>query len=180
MAPALAANRTAEDDLGVASYFEVHVRRDERWTIDRMAPTAGEAVAEAEDIAKRADVTAVKVVNERYNPRIDQSAGRIIFKLEKPERRRRSGHMRLMASPRVPPPAPAAQPSESPLAIASLPPPATSPPPAPAARTSGGPAPRGAPRGPQAPTAPWLLFAWASLALALGASALFVFLLVIG
>ncbi len=179
MAPALAANRTAEDDLGVASYFEVHVRRDERWTIDCMAPSAGEAVAEAEDIARRADVTAVKVVNERYNPRTDQSAGRVVFRLEKPEGRRRSGHVRLMASPRVPPPPPPA--AQPPATTTPLPPAPTSPPPAPAARPSGGPAPTGARRGPaEAPTAPWLLFAWASLALALGASALFVFLLVIG
>ncbi len=184
MAPVLAADRVAEDDLGVASYFEVHVRRDERWMIDCTSPTAAEALTEAEDIVRRGDVMAVKVVNERYNPRTDQSAGRVIFKLEKPERKKRNGAMRMIASPRVvsaappvvsaPPVAVAVAEAATPAAAAGL---AATPP-------SPGEPPRGHrpsdARGTPSPTAPWLLFAWASLALALGASALFVFLLVIG
>jgi hypothetical protein len=181
MAPMLAADRVAEDDLGVASYFEVHVRRDERWMIDCTSPTAAEAMIEAEDIVRRSDVMAVKVVNERYNPRTDQSAGRVIFKLEKPERKKRGGANRMIAAPRVmsvAPPVVAAAPlvaDAMPAAAPDLAP--ATPPRAERARARPPPGARGTP---SSPTAPWLLFAWASLALALGASALFVLLLVIG
>lgn len=178
MAPLLAADRAAESDLDVVNYFEVHVQRAERWMIDCTSANAAEAMSEAEAIFRRGDVMAVKVVNERYNPRTDQSAARVVCKLEKPERKRRGGSIRMIAAPRVAPapvaaaiaasdaPAVAAADavlSPSPLA-AELP--RARPPPA-----TGGTSP---------PTAPWLMFAWASLTLALGATALFVLLLVIG
>jgi hypothetical protein len=181
MAPVLVADRAAEDDLGVASYFEVHVRRDERWMIDCTSATAAEALTEAEDIVRRGDVTGVKVVNERYNPRTDQSAGRVIFKFEKPERKKRGGTVRMIAAPRVVPAARPVAPGAPDVDAAIS---AAAPDPAPAT-----PSPDDLPRGrpppgargtPSSSTAPWLLFAWASLALALGASALFVLLLVIG
>jgi hypothetical protein len=180
MAPVLVADRAAEDDLGVASYFEVHVRRDERWMIDCTSATAAEALAEAEDIARRGDVMGVKVVNERYNPRTDQSAGRVVFKLEKPERKNRGGAIRMNAAPRVVPAAPpvvtAAPAAEAALSAAAAESAPASPPLAALPRRH----PPGAHSTPSSPTAPWLLFAWASLALAVGASILFVFLLVIG
>lgn len=180
MARMLAAARSAEEDLGVASYFEVHVRREARWTIDCTAATAAEARVEAEDIARRTDVMAVKVVNERYNPRTDQSATRVIFKVEKPERKRSRGAVRLAAAPRVPRPpqlatnatpvgAPTAAPLSEPPTISAPP---AMPPPLPQRAVPG--------RAPSSPASTWLLFAWASLVLALGASALFVFLLVLG
>ena len=181
MAPVLVADRAAEDDLGVASYFEVHVRRDDRWMIDCTSASAAEAQAEAEDIVRRGDVMAVKVVNERYNPRTDQSAGRVVFKIEKPERKRRGGPIRMLAAPRAmpaaPPAAPAAPPTEAAMAEASPEAALASPPLAAPPRRR---PPPGADATASSLTAPWLLFAWASLALALGASALFVLLLVIG
>ena len=171
MARLSAAARPTEDDLGVASYFEVHVRREARWTIDCTATTAAEALAEADEIVRRADVGAVKVVNERYNPRNDLSAARIVYKVEKPERKRTRGPVRMVAAPRIAnappivaaassgngrPGSPASQPDQRPV-----------PPRGYGARTT-------------SPAATWLLFAWASLVLALGASALFVVLLVVG
>lgn len=173
MAPAVAANRTTEGDLGVSSYFEVHVRREARWTIDCTATTAAEALAEAEEIVRRVDVRAVKVVNERYNPRIDQSAARVVFKVEKPERKQSRGPFRMMAAPRVVnalPPVAAASPGHSaPSSAASQSEERSVPPRGYRARARA-----------TSPAASWLLFAWASLVLALGASALFVVLLVVG
>lgn len=177
MARTFAAARSIEDDLGVVSYFEVHVRRETRWTIDCTGSTAAEALAEAEDIARRLDVMAVKVVNERYNPRTDQSAARVIYKVEKPERKRSRGAVRMVAAPRVPH---APQPA-TPVDTQSVAPIAE--PPAAAAQPAG---PTALPRhsvvrdAPASSTATWLLFAWASLVLALGASALFVLLLLVG
>ena len=166
MAPVLAAARPIEDDLGVASYFEVHVHRDQRWMIDCTSASASEAVAEAEAIVRRTDVKAVKVVNERYNPQTEQTASRVVFKVEKPERKRGRGSMRLAAAPRVSAPAPpVAEPATAPLPPAEL---------------SGPLLPLSGRAGPPSAAAPWLLFAWASLALALGASGLFILLLVVG
>jgi|GEM_PF-2021555 len=178
MARTLAAARPNEDDLGVASYFEVHVRREARWTIDCTATTAAEALAEAEDIARRTDVMAVKVVNERYNPRTDQSAARVIHKVEKPERKRARGPVRMVAAPRA---VPASKPATL-AGHAETPAPTAVAEPATATSTAAQQRPQHAlARGaPASPAAPWLLFAWASLVLALGASALFVLLLVIG
>lgn len=180
MARTLAAARPNEDDLGVASYFEVHVRREARWTIDCTATTAAEALAEAEDIARRTDVMAVKVVNERYNPHTDQSAARVIHKVEKPERKRARGPVRMVAAPRV---VPVAKPETAAETGPATPQPAR-PEPASARAQPAEPSrlPQHAVAGgtSASPAAPWLLFAWASLVLALGASALFVLLLVVG
>jgi len=177
MARTLAAARSTEDDLGVASYFEVHVRRETRWTIDCTAATAAEALAEAEDIARRTDVMAVKVVNERYNPRTDQSAARVVYKVEKPERKRSRGAVRMVAAPRVPrAPQPATIPTPADLQNAAP----IAEPPAPPGRSTAPPRHAVARDAPAASASTWLLFAWASLVLALGASALFVLLLVIG
>ena len=174
MAEARAVPAVADDDA-VASYFEVHVRRGDRWVIDWTSPLAADALAEAEDLARKADVQGVKVVNERYDRRTEQSAARVIFKLEKPERKRPSGFARPMAAPPGP--------------RRPAPPPAAGPPPAPAA----GPpraqvlpdaeplAPSWPPRhpGPASPPAPWELFAWASVALAVAAALLFGLLLLV-
>jgi len=158
------------DDDAVASYFEVHVRRGDRWVIDWTSPLAADALAEAEDLARKVDVQGVKVVNERYDRRTEQSAARVIFKLEKPERKRPSGFAR-------------------PMAAGPLPAPATGPPSAPAARPPKAQvlpdaepiAPSWRPRhpGPASPPAPWELFAWASVALAVAAALLFGLLLLV-
>ncbi len=162
MAEAVATPSLAPEDA-VVSYFEVHVRRGDRWVIDCTAPSAAEAVAEAEDIARRLDVLGVRVVNERYNRHTDQSAARVILKLEKPERKRPAGPVRLVAPPRTAlrqaapgaPPAAAPVPDPTPL----LPP--------------------DEPFEPASPISPWQLFAWASLALAGAATLLFVLLLLV-
>jgi hypothetical protein len=169
MAEARAVPAVADDDA-VASYFEVHVRRGDRWVIDWTSPLAADALAEAEDLARKVDVQGVKVVNERYDRRTEQSAARVIFKLEKPERKRPSGFAR-------------------PMAAGPLPAPATGPPPAPAARPPKAPVlpdaepitPSWRPRhpGPGSPPAPWELFAWASVALAVAAALLFGLLLLV-
>jgi hypothetical protein len=177
MAEARAVPAVADDDA-VASYFEVHVRRGDRWVIDWTSPLAADALAEAEDLARKVDVQGVKVVNERYDRRTEQSAARVIFKLEKPERKRPSGFAR-------------------PMAAGPLPAPATGPPPAPAAGPPSAPAvrppkaqvmpdaepiaPSWRPRhpGPASPPAPWELFAWASVALAVAAALLFGLLLLV-
>ncbi len=151
-------------ETAVASYFEVHVRRADRWVIDCTCANAAEARAEAADIARKPDVLGVKVVNERYNPRTEQSAARVVFKVEKPERRPRSGFVRVAAASR---PVAAAAPPARPLPEAAWDT-------APAASAPSG----GALELPTQP-APWLLFAWASLALAVTASLLFLFLLVV-
>ena len=172
MAEARAMPAVADDDA-VASYFEVHVRRGDRWVIDWTSPLAADALAEAEDLARKADVQGVKVVNERYDRRTDQSAARVIFKLEKPERKRPSGFARPMAAPPGPRrPAPAAGPSPAPAA---------GPPEAPVLPEAWPDAPSWPPR-PPAPgssPAPWGLFAWASVALAVAAALLFGFLLLV-
>jgi hypothetical protein len=148
----------------VASYFEVHVRRGDRWVIDCTAPSADEALAQAEDIARRGDVLAVKVVNERYNPRTDQTAARVIFTVTKPERKRAPGPMLLRAVAR------SSEPTR-PLPDAASP--ATDPALETAAfRQASSNQPASAP-------APWLMFAWASLALAVAATLLFGLLLVV-
>jgi hypothetical protein len=163
MAEALAATAVAETDA-VASYFEVHVRRGDRWVIDCTAASADDALAEAEDIARRADVLAVKVVNERYNPRTDQTAARVIFTAAKPERKRAGDRIGLRAMPRPPQPTKTLPPAAPPILEA---PTETA---APGRPASNEPAPS---------PAPWMLFAWASLALAVAATLLFGILLVV-
>jgi hypothetical protein len=170
------------DDDAVASYFEVHVRRGDRWVIDWTSPLAADALAEAEDLARKADVQGVKVVNERYDRRTEQSAARVIFKLEKPERKRPSGFARPMAvpGPRRSPPPPAAAPP--PVTAAGPPPvPAARPPSAQVLRDAEQLAPSWRPchPGPTSPPAPWELFAWASVALAVAAALLFGLLLLV-
>jgi hypothetical protein len=163
MAEALAPAALADGDT-VASYFEVHVRRGDRWVIDCTAPSADEALAEAEDIVRRADVLAVKVVNERYNPRTDQTAARVIFTATKPERKRAPGPIALRAVARLPERPRSSPEAASPIIDPTVETAAFRP------ASSGQPAP--------AP-APWLVFAWASLALAIGATLLFGILLVL-
>lgn len=159
MAEARAVPAVADDDA-VASYFEVHVRRGDRWVIDWTSPLAADALAEAEDLARKVDVQGVKVVNERYDRRTEQSAARVIFKLEKPERKRPSGFARPMAA--GPRPAPAAGPAKAQVLPDAEPLAPSWPPRHPA---------------PASPPAPWELFAWASVALAVAAALLFGLLL---
>lgn len=181
MAQALAAAQSGEVAVTVASYFEVHVRRDERWMIDCTAHNADDALALAEKIACKTDVTAVKVINERYNPVTDQSAARVIFNVEKRRRQRRHDGPRLMAQPRAkntpPSTVPAAPTPKRTEGLTAADPDASSPfAPDSTVRTrvpgqslglaSGGPA-------------PWQLFAWASIALAVAATLLFILLLLI-
>ncbi len=181
MAQALAVAQSGEAAATVASYFEVHVRRNERWMIDCTAHNADDALALAEEIARKTDVTAVKVINERYNPVTDQSATRVIFNVEKRRRQQRHDGPRLMAQPKLRSTPPSTVPtasipkrSDGPIAADrdTLSPFAADA----AARTralspsleqaSGEPA-------------PLQLFAWASIALAVAATLLFIVLLFI-
>lgn len=151
MANGLAASGAAKDDDAVVSYFEVHARRGDRWVIDCTTQDAREALNEADELTRKSDVLAVKVFNERYDPRTDRSATRLIFEQEKPARKRQARPlMAAVSRPTVT--APRAADDTSVPSLAPLPPAA---PPA---------------------AAPWLLFAWATMALAIGATALFVLL----
>ena len=184
MAQAVAAAASGAADTSVASYFEVHVQRDERWMIDCTAHNAEDALAEAEEIARKADVTAVKVINERYNAATDESAARVIFKVEKRRRSRRSDGPRLVAQARVARP----NPFTTPLSrqASSAPGPEAE---AAAAKLDANPV-RPIPHAtdsaslrhtshPRAAAGPWQLFAWASIALAVAATLLFIILLLI-
>ncbi|MEZ5905332.1 MAG: hypothetical protein R3C69_09640 [Geminicoccaceae bacterium] len=178
MAEALAmASRAGDGGEAIASYFEVHVLRDERWVIDCTSPSAEDALANAQDLARRAEVLGVKVIHERYNPQTDQSAARVVYSAIKPQRPK---------GRRLPPiAAPAARPTTTPVhhpddnALSADPasenPPSEMPPSIPA--TPGRPV---VYREPPRETGSWQLFAWASLALAVTASLLFVLLLLAG
>lgn len=179
MAEALAvAGRAGAVGEAIASCFEVHVLRDERWVIDCMSEHAEDALANAHDLARRAEVLGVKVIHERYNPRTDLSAARIVFCALKPPRpkARRLAPVGAFAS-RPGATTPDDRPSGAPLAAEApwqdaRPPTSLASPPA-ARRPAG--------RRPPAPDAgSWHLFAWASLGLAVTASLLFVLLLLAG
>ena len=186
MAQALAAAAGDAAETAVASYFEVHVQRDERWMIDCTAHNAEDALAEAEEIARKADVTAVKVINERYNAATDQSAARVVFKVEKRRRSPRSDGPRLMARPRAARAAPVTgQASSGPEEGADPPAAALS-----ADHARSIPHPTLRPTGPVglsldlasrpgAAAGTWQLFAWASIGLAVAATLLFIILLLI-
>jgi hypothetical protein len=186
MAQALAAAASDAADTAVASYFEVHVQRDDRWMIDCTAHNADEALAEAEEIARKSDVTAVKVINERYNAATDESAARVVFKVEKRRRSRRSDGPCLVAQPRVArPQPPAGQVPSAPGPQADAP---AAAPNAGHARPIRSPSLRpiasanpsvGLTSRPNAAAGPWQLFAWASIALAVAATLLFIVLLLI-
>ena len=190
MAEAVAAASGSEPEIAVASYFEVHVRRNDRWMIDCTAHNADDALAEAEEIARKADVTAVKVINERYNPATDESAARVIFKVEKRRRSRRSDGPRLVAQARVARPNPVTTPLSGQASSAPWPEAEAA-----AAELNGNPLRQiphptlrstdpasvdlGLTNRPRAAAGPWQLFAWASIALAVAATLLFIVLLLI-
>lgn len=152
----------------IVGYFEVHVRRDDRWLIECTAQVAEDALSEAQDLARRSDVRGVKVVHERYNPQTDQSAGRVVFDFAKPEHKRPHGLPRPAAVPRPQPAEPQTVPAAAGATPASPPPPRSSP-------SMSGAAFR---RRPVAAPVPWTAFAWASLALAVAATLLFLVLAV--
>lgn len=166
MAKASMAAASAGDEKAIVGYFEVHVRRDDRWMIDCTSRLADDALAEATEIVKRNEVRAVKVVHERYNPSTDQSASRVIYDFAKPERRRGQTVLRL-AQPRPLSAAPAmaetaaAMPNHLPAVgtRAHRPPVRHRSPP---------------------PPAPWTAFAIATLALAITATLLVIILAVSG
>lgn len=184
MAQASAAAASGAAETAVASYFEVHVQRHERWMIDCTAHNADDALAEAEEIARKADVTAVKVINERYNAATDESAARVVFKVEKRRRPRRSDSPRLVAQPRV------ARPTPVPAQASSAPGPQADLPAVDLDASHGRAIPDPPPIDPAglsssfvscrpAATGPWQFFAWASIALAVAATLLFMLLLLI-
>jgi hypothetical protein len=170
MAQAGPAMAGADDVSAIVGYFEVHVRRDDRWMIDCTAQRAEDALAEAAELGRRSEVQAVKVVHERYNPATDQGASRVIHDFAKPERKRGLGMARLaMARP--------APPAAKPLA-------AVQPAPAPAEPQHHAPPPspgRTQPRSmPPPQPVPWAAFVWATLALATAATLLFLVLAISG
>lgn len=179
MAEALAvASRAGDSGEVIASYFEVHVLRDERWVIDCTSPSAEDALANAQDLARRAEVLGVKVIHERYNPHTDQSAARIVYSAIKPQRPK---GRRL-----APIAAPAARPITATFAdrplddVLSADPSSQDPrPQAPPSTWATASRPIGRQQPPRE-TGSWQLFAWASLALAVTASLLFVLLLLAG
>ncbi len=168
MAEALAmASRAGGNGEAIVSYFEVHVLRDERWVIDCTSPSAEDALANAQDLARRSEVLGVKVIHERYNPQTDQSAARVVYSAIKPPRPkpRRSAPIGV---PRAAAVSPVATPGD---------------PPSEGAAPTATPQPARRPIGHQPPvpdTGSWQLFAWASLGLAVTAALLFVLLLLAG
>lgn len=149
---------SAKDDrIAFVSHFEVHVQRDGRWTIDGIAETAAEALATAEEIARRPDVLAFKIVNERYCPTTGDTATRIVHAMEKPPRKKKPIGP-LAARPRPMPPL-----DDSRAPPASFPP---------------APATAGTAEKRKEPSL-WLLFTWASLALASASALLFMVLIVV-
>lgn len=189
MAQALATAADSAAESSVASYFEVHVQRDDRWMIDCTAHNAEDALAEAEEIARKADVTAVKVINERYNAATEESAARIVFKVEKRRRSRHRDGPRLMAQPRVARPVPVSislpAPASYDLGSSNEPEVEGN-----ARHAHSTPDPispwvdptdlsRGAVSDARYAAGPWQLFAWASITLALAATMLFIVLLLL-
>lgn len=176
MVEALAmAGRAGGIGEAIVSCFEVHVLRDERWVIDCMSADAEEALTNAHDLARRAEVLGVKVIHERYNPRTDQSAARVVFSRLKPPRpkvRRLAAAGAFAARPRgishgnrTVGEASAAGPAIPDDRLPPSPPITHQPP-------------RRRPSA--ADTGSWQLFAWASLALAVTAALLFLLLLLAG
>ena len=157
------------------SHFEVHVQREGRWTIDCIARTAAEALAEAEEIARRPEVLGCKIVNERYNPLTDLCAARVVHRFEKPRRKRQPA----ARAPRPSSAAPSSALSSS-AAMApawAVPPPSSAPPPA--AEAAARPLSGIRPAAPPAPSL-WLSAAWAGSALAVAATLLFALLSLAG
>lgn len=169
MAEALAmASRARGSGEAIASYFEVHVLREERWVIDCTSPSAEDALANAQDLARRAEVLGVKVIHERYNPQTDQSAARVVYSAIKPPR----------PKTRRPAPIGVPRPFTTPTAdrpAGEVPPGGEAPPSTaqPARRPIGH-------QPPAADTGSWQPFAWASLGLAVTAALLFILLLLAG
>ena len=74
-------------------HYEVHVLRGDRWMIDMTTRERTEAVEDAEGILRRQRVGGVRVLQERFNPRTDTVAGRVILEkiMPKPDRRKIAG-----------------------------------------------------------------------------------------
>lgn len=169
MAEALAmASRAGGNGEAIASYFEVHVLREERWVIDCTSPSAEDALANAQDLARRAEVLGVKVIHERYNPQTDQSAARVVYSAIKPPRPK-SRRPAPISAPRTVTAPSVDRPHGELLSEGGAP----VLPSQPVRRPIG--------HQPPAPdTGSWQLFAWASLGLAVTAALLFVLLLLAG
>ncbi len=176
MVEALAmAGRAGDIGEAIVSCYEVHVLRDERWVIDCMSRDAEEALTNAHDLARRAEVLGVKVIHERYNPRTDQSAARVVYSRLKPPRpkgRRLAPIGAFVARSRGTSPGNGSG-GEASAAAPTIPDDRRTPSPSithEALRR----------RPSAADIGSWHLFAWASLALAVTASLLFLLLLLVG
>jgi len=165
--PALA---VAGDASTIVGYFEVHVRRDDRWMIDCTAQRAEDALAEAAELARRSEVQGVRVLHERYNPATDQGASRVIHDFAKPGRKRGPGMAKLAAARPGPPTA-------NPFAAIAAPASAVIEPRHHASPPSGRITPNARPT---TQPAPWAAFVWATLALATAATLLFLVLAISG
>jgi len=143
-----------EDPAKLQVHYEVHVLHVDRWLIDCTSRDETEALDDAREIARKPDVSGVRVIKETYNPKTERAAGRIIYNYEKPQKERSRRHVVVGAQPR-----PLQRPAAEAPAIEDL---------------------LGPPRLPPRPTAAtpiWTGFAGVSLALAALASMLFLGLL---
>jgi len=89
-----------EDPTKLQVHYEVHVLHSDRWLIDCTSRDESEALADAQEIARKPDVSGVRVIKETYNPKTERVAGRIIFNYEKPRPERSRRHVVVGARPR--------------------------------------------------------------------------------
>ena len=73
----------AEQQIGI--HYEVHALRAGRWLIECAAKEPEQAIREARDILRDAEVQGTRVVKEIWNPSTDTTAARVIFSKLKSE-----------------------------------------------------------------------------------------------
>ncbi len=66
-------------DKQIGTHYEVHALRNGRWLIDCAAKEPEQAIREAKDILRDAEVRGARVVKEIWNPSTNTTAARIIF-----------------------------------------------------------------------------------------------------